>query len=131
MRRRLLDERGASLVEFAVILPVLLLVLLGTIQIGIFMYTTVDVRQATSEGGRLLTTLRNDSTATQDVENRIAASVGGEVDHSKLTYAFSSPAPWAPGTTVTMKVTYQAALTVMGIDISDGPITATAKVTVE
>jgi Flp pilus assembly protein TadG len=131
VRRRLLDERGASLVEFAVILPVLLLVLLGTIQIGIFIYTTVDVREATSEGGRLLTTLRNNSNGTQAVESRIAATVGGEVDGTKLSYAFSSPPPWAPGTIVTMTVTYPTGLTVMGIDISDGPITATAKVTVE
>jgi Flp pilus assembly protein TadG len=125
------DERGVTVVEFAVICPVLLLVLMGTIQIGLFLYTLVDVRQATGEGGRVLTTLRNDSNGVQTVEGKVAASIGGEVNGSKLSYTFSSQPPWAPGTTVTMTVTYPAALNVMGVDISDGPITATAKVTVE
>jgi Flp pilus assembly protein TadG len=129
--RRLLDERGVTTVEFALLLPVLLLVLLGIIQIGLFIFTTVDVRQATREGGRQLTVLRNDSGGVQNVENKIAASVGGEVDTSKLSYTFSSPPPWAPGTTVTMTVTYPDTLNVMGIVISDGPIKSTAKVTVE
>jgi Flp pilus assembly protein TadG len=131
VRRRLLDERGVAVVEFAVIFPVLLLVLVGTIQIGIFFYTLVDVRQATREGGRMLTTVRDDSNGVQDVENKIAASVSGEVDKTKLRYTFSAQPPWAPGTTVTMTVTYPVALNVMGIDISDGPIIDTAKVTVE
>jgi Flp pilus assembly protein TadG len=131
VRRRLVDERGVAVVEFAVIFPILLLVLVGTIQVGIFLYTLVDVRQATREGGRVLTTARNDSNGVQSVENKIAASVSGEVDRTKLRYTFSSQAPWAPGTTVTMTVTYPASLNVMGIDISGGPITGTAKVTVE
>jgi Flp pilus assembly protein TadG len=119
------------MIEFAVILPVLLLVLVGTIQMGLYIYTLVDVRQATSEGGRVLTTLRNDPNGAQNVENKIAASVGGEVTTTKLSYAFSSQPPWAAGTIVTMTVTYPTTLNVMGIDVSDGPITATAKVTVE
>ncbi len=119
------------MIEFAVILPVLLLLLLGTIQMGLFIYTLVDVRQATSEAGRVLTTLRNDPNGAQNVENKVAASVGSEVNTSKLSYSFSSQPPWAPGTTVTMTVTYPTTVNVMGIDVSDGPITATAKVTVE
>lgn len=131
MRRRLRDESGVAVVELAVILPVLLVILLGTIQGGLWVFTLVDVRQATREGGRVITTSRNDSNAVQNVEGRVAASVSSEVDPSKLSYSFSSQPPWAPGTTVTMTVTYPAQLSVMGIDISGGPITVTSKVTVE
>jgi Flp pilus assembly protein TadG len=131
VRERLRGERGVAIVEFAVLLPALLLLLLGTIQIGLFVFTLIDVRQAAREGGRELTTLRNDSNAAQEVEGRIAASVSGEVDTSTLSYAFSTPPPWPPGTTVTMTVTYPRTLNVMGLDISHSPITVTAKVTVE
>jgi Flp pilus assembly protein TadG len=131
VRGRLSDERGAAIVEFAVILPVLLLVLVGTIQLGLFIYTLVDVRQATDEGGRILTTLRSNPNGMQNVEDRVAASVGSEVDKTKLSYTFSSQPPWAAGTSVTMTVTYPDGLTLMGIDISDGPIKDTAQVTVE
>lgn len=131
MRRRLRDERGVTTIEFAVLLPVLMLLLVGIIQIGVYIFTTVDVRQATREGGRQLTILRNDSSGAQEVETKVAASLGGEVDKSKLAYSFSTPPPWAPGTTVTLTVTYQSALSVMGINITSGPITDTDKVTVE
>jgi Flp pilus assembly protein TadG len=131
VRRRLLDERGATLAEFAIIFPILLLVLMGIIQVGLFIFTEVDVRQATREGGRMLTTLRNNTNGVQVVENTIAAAVSGEVNASKLTYSFSSQAPWTPGATVTVTVTYPTTLNVMGITIANGPITDTAKVTVE
>jgi Flp pilus assembly protein TadG len=131
VRRRLREERGVTTLEFAVIAPVLLLILLGIIQIGIYLFTSVDVSQATRDGARQLTVSRNDPSGVQDVENAITTSVGGEVDKSRLHYSFSSPAPWAPGTTVTVTVTYPAALSVMGIKISDGPITDSTKVTVE
>src|SRR4051794_23599463 len=102
MRRGLRDERGITTVEFAVLLPVLMLLLVGIIQIGVYIFTIVDVRQATREGGRQLTILRNDSSGEQEVESKVAASLGGEVSSGKLTYGFSTPPPWAPGSTVTL-----------------------------
>jgi Flp pilus assembly protein TadG len=131
MTQRVRDERGIATVEFAILAPVLLLILLGIIQIGIYIYTTVDVRQATREGGRQLTLLRNDSGAAQEVKNKVAAALGGEVTQSKVGVTFSTPPPWAPGATVTMTVTYPDALSVMGVHITSGPIKDTAQVTVE
>jgi Flp pilus assembly protein TadG len=131
MKRRLHDERGIVTIEFALLAPVLLLILLGIIQIGIYIFTTVDVRQATREGGRQLTLLRNDSGAAQEVKSKVAAALGGEVKQSNVTVAFSTPPPWSPGTTVTMTVTYPDALSVMGIHITSGPIKDTTQVTVE
>lgn len=131
MRRRLVDERGSALVEFALVAPVLLLFLLGIIQIGLYLFTMDDVSQATRQGGRLLTTLRGDSNGVQEVESKIASSVGSEVNPSALTYSFSSPAPWTHATSVTVTVTYPEALSVMGITISPGPIKATTVVDVE
>jgi Flp pilus assembly protein TadG len=131
MRRRLRDERGIATVEFAILAPVLVLILLGIIQIGIYIYTTVDVRQATREGGRALTLLRNDSAAAQEVKTKVAAELGSEVKQSQVGITFSTPPPWSPGTTVTMTVTYPDALRVMGIPITSGPIKDTTQVTVE
>jgi Flp pilus assembly protein TadG len=131
MRQRLRDERGIATIEFAILAPVLCLILFGIIQIGIYIYTTVDVRQATREGGRQLTLLRNDSGAAQEVKTKVAAALGSEVNQSSVAVAFSTPPPWSPGTTVTMTVTYPDALSVMGIHITSGPIKDTAQVTVE
>jgi Flp pilus assembly protein TadG len=131
MRRRLRDERGVTTIELAILLPVLMLLLVGIIQVGIYIFTIVDVRQATREGGRQLTILRNDSGGEQEVESKVAASLGGEVSSGSLTYTFSTPPPWAPGTTVTLTVSYPRGLNVMGLDVTDGPIKDTTKVTIE
>jgi Flp pilus assembly protein TadG len=133
MIARLRDERGQALVEFAVVLPILLVLLLGIIQTGIYLFTISDVNQAARSGGRMLTTLRNDSSAVTEVEAKVASAVSQEVDPTKLSYSFSPTMPpggWAPGAIVTMKVTYPASLSVMGINVNSGPTVATATVTV-
>jgi Flp pilus assembly protein TadG len=47
-----LDERGASAVEFAILLPVLMLVLFGTIDFGMVMYSREVLTNASREGAR-------------------------------------------------------------------------------
>jgi Flp pilus assembly protein TadG len=47
-----LNERGATAVEFAILLPVLLLILFGIIEFGMIMYGREIVTNATREGAR-------------------------------------------------------------------------------
>lgn len=47
-----LNERGASAVEFALLLPVLMLVLFGTIEFGMVMYSREVLTNASREGAR-------------------------------------------------------------------------------
>ncbi len=47
------DERGASLVEFALLAPLLLLLLLGMIEFGWLFAQNLDVRHGAREGARL------------------------------------------------------------------------------
>ena len=47
-----LNERGAVAAEFAILLPVLLLIVFGTIEFGMMMYGREVVTNATREGAR-------------------------------------------------------------------------------
>lgn len=47
------DRRGAALVEFAVVLPVILTLIFGTIEIGRSMQASTILNAAVREGGRL------------------------------------------------------------------------------
>jgi Flp pilus assembly protein TadG len=47
-----LDERGASAVEFAILLPVLMLILFGIIEFGMVMYSREVLTNASREGAR-------------------------------------------------------------------------------
>jgi hypothetical protein len=47
------DARGAGLVEFALVAPVLLLFLVGVAQLGLLFFANADMRNAVAAGARL------------------------------------------------------------------------------
>lgn len=53
MRQRLRNDRGANLVEFALVMPFLLLLLLGMVEFSWTLATNLDVKQGAREGARL------------------------------------------------------------------------------
>ena len=52
MRRKITSQRGASAVEFALILPVLVLILFGIIEFSLLMYNKAMITNASREGAR-------------------------------------------------------------------------------
>jgi Flp pilus assembly protein TadG len=52
MKKRLLSERGTSLVETALVFPVILILFLGTVEVGFLLFSHVQVANATREGAR-------------------------------------------------------------------------------
>ena len=74
MSRTRRDDRGAAMVEFAIVLPVLLLILLGIIEFGRAYNTQVSIQAAAREGARELA-LRHGSTAVESATRDGAPSV--------------------------------------------------------
>ena len=48
------DRAGAAIVEFAIVLPLLIIVLFGILQFGIYFYEYVQVENAAATGERAL-----------------------------------------------------------------------------
>ena len=69
------DEKGQSMVEFALILPILLLIILGTIQFGIIFSSQIAVTNAAREGARVAAVGGSDSLILTRVQN----SLGGHI----------------------------------------------------
>lgn len=69
MRRTQLD-RGAAAVEMALVMPVLLLLLFGMVDIGRLLYTKVELSSAARDGARILALGKSQS----DVLTRAQAS---------------------------------------------------------
>ena len=68
--RTWMHERGQSLVEFAIILPVMLLLVLGTIDLGMGFKTYIGLTNAAREGVRWISIHPSDKVGAQ---NRIAS----------------------------------------------------------
>ncbi len=78
------DERGAAAVEFALVLPVLLLILIGIIEFSFAFNTQLSLSQAAREGARQMA-LSNDSAAAATR----ARNAAGRLDPSTVTVTFS------------------------------------------
>jgi Flp pilus assembly protein TadG len=57
------DERGASAVEFALILPLLMVMIFGIIDYGFFFFDSIGLRQGSREAARAAVVLRVDTGA--------------------------------------------------------------------
>jgi Flp pilus assembly protein TadG len=70
-RARLIsDERGSSIVELAIVFPILLLLFVGVAEIGRLFYTYTTLAKATKMGARFLTTEKDaESTTTATIAN--------------------------------------------------------------
>ena len=103
MRRLLPDTRGATIVEFAVILPALLTLICGSIEIGHMMYARQMLEGAVVEAARKATASleTNEAARTQimkdSIKKQMAAfpiATGKQIDIATTVYAdFSSAYP--------------------------------------
>jgi hypothetical protein len=119
MRRKSRNRReGQSLVEFAVVLPVFLLILAGILDFGLGLYSQMTVINAAREGARLGVVEPGNIT---DIQNRVDAMTGG-LDKTKLTVTISCLRPsgssfvscatpkWLSGDAVVVQVDYAYAM---------------------
>ncbi|APC15215.1 hypothetical protein BLL42_05570 [Pseudomonas frederiksbergensis] len=69
-------ETGATVVEFTLVLPVLLMLLFGIIQFGWLFYNYAVLTNAASTGARLLATQRGYATPYSDTKNAVLSAAG-------------------------------------------------------
>lgn len=82
------SEKGQALVEFALILPILLLLVMGIIQFGIIFSAQMSVTNAVREGARTAAVspnINDAETINNEVLMSINRSIGDNVFLSKVT----------------------------------------------
>lgn len=98
-------EKGQSIVELALLLPVLLVMLLGLLDFGRVYYVMVSLNDAAQEGASYAAMRPNDFTG---ISQRAANASTGLVTLSQenVTISMENPNP-APGDTITVQVSYE------------------------
>jgi Flp pilus assembly protein TadG len=92
-------DRGAAAVEFALLLPILLMIVFGIIDFGRALNAQITLTQAAREGARL------ESLNQPDVASRTQAAATG-LSNVSVTVVTSCPAGSGPGVDAVVKVTY-------------------------
>jgi len=109
LRRWREGRRGQSLVEFAVVFPVFILLLAGMVDFGLGLYANVTIINAAREGARLGVTLQPMDPNTIDARVR-AMSTGLNTNDPPLTVTTTCVGPCSPayssGDTVKVQVDY-------------------------
>lgn len=121
-------EDGQAVVEFALVLPILTLIIFATIQFGLAFWNMQQVSAAASEGARRAAVSR---TAT-DRDGRVVTAVRNaspNLTPTRLNVSTSST--WAPGSTVTVTVRYPQRIRVLGITFFNGDLTGRRTARVE
>jgi Flp pilus assembly protein TadG len=130
--KRLHDERGQTMVEFAIVLPVLCLLLFGAIQFGILFNNYVTLTDAVRAGARKAAVSRQitGTTPTQACIDQIRASAS-DLDQSKLTPTCTPDNNWQPASSVTVTATYPYSISLLGIVVASGNLKSTTQERVE
>lgn len=88
------DERGATLVEFAMVAPVLVLAVLGLMDMGYNYYIQAQLQGTVQQAARNAT-LERALTATSDIDASVAEAVRKIVPSASLQFARSSYSSFA------------------------------------
>lgn len=114
------NEDGQALVEFALLAPVLFLILFGIIQFGMAFRDSIALTDAVRTGARQATVSRAVADPVATTKNAVA-NAATDLDTSKLNVTVTAP-PWQPGNTVTVTATYPYSINILGIVVASGDL---------
>jgi Flp pilus assembly protein TadG len=135
MTRRLLslarDRAAATAVEFALLAPVLLVLLMGTAKFGIALNSYVMLTEATADGARYLALSRGAATPYTSTVSQVTATASNLTGTLTITTSINGTAcgtdstcqtalNTAGGLAAKVTATYPCNLTVMGVDFAPG-----------
>ena len=126
--RRLRGEEGQTAVEFALVAPILVVLLLGIIQVGIAFHNYVTLTDAARAGARKAIVARFSGGKIDDAKAAVRASAA-DLNQDDLNVDVTDPAWNTPGSTVTVTATYPYTINIplLGLTLVKGNLTATAK----
>ena len=118
------------MVEFAIVLPVLCLLLFGAIQFGILFNNYVTLTDAVRAGARKAAVSRQitGTTPRQACIDQIKASAA-DLDQTKLQPDCTSD--WQATSTVTVTATYPYSISLLGLVVASGNLRSTTQERVE
>ena len=121
-RTNIRNERGQTMVEFALVVPILCVVLFGILQFGALYNDYVTLTDATRVGARKAATSRHEANPEAAAEAAARNSAKG-LDAGDLDINVSATA-WEHGESVTVEATYPYEIDLLGLVVASGDLTS-------
>jgi Flp pilus assembly protein TadG len=128
-RQSLRDERGQTMVEFALVVPILCVVLFGIFQFGALYNDYVTVTDATRVGARKAAVSRHEASPQAVAETAARSSASG-LTPAKLKIKVTATG-WEHGDAVTVEATYPYSINLLGVVVKTGTLKSTTTERVE
>ena len=122
------SERGQSLTEFAIVLPLLVVLLFGIIQFGITFHDYITLTDAVRAGARKGTVARHLDDPVGETVAQVRES-GSDLDGADLEISVEST--WTRGEEVTVTASYPYEIRLFGIPLQQGRMSSTTTERVE
>jgi Flp pilus assembly protein TadG len=124
------SERGQTMTEFALILPLLVVLLFGIIQFGIIFNNYVTLTDAVRAGARTAAVSRGSGNPSGACVTRVLGAAGN-LDQTTLQPTVTCTSPWTPGSDVTVSASYPYNVSLLGWVVASGQLNSTMKERVE
>jgi Flp pilus assembly protein TadG len=121
-RNMIRNEQGQTMVEFALVVPILCVVLFGILQFGALYNDYVTLTDATRVGARKAVTSRHEENPEGAAEEAARNSAAG-LDAGDLDFTVSATA-WEHGASVTVTGTYPYEIDLLGFVVASGDLTS-------
>lgn len=112
-------ERGQTMVEFAIVLPIFLVLLLGIAQLGIAFNNYLTLTDGVRAGARYGAVLRTSGTRVSDTIAKVKQS-SANLDQSKINATVTSS--WLAGSDLTVCATYPYSINLIGLVVKSGDL---------
>jgi Flp pilus assembly protein TadG len=119
-------ESGQAAVEFALVAPLLIWLLIGIVQAGIAFHDYITVTDAARAAARKAVTARVSSISVSDIQ-QAAQDAAPDLDSTKLNVTVDDPTDPTfsqGGSTLSVTVTYPYSINVLGWVVASGNLTS-------
>jgi Flp pilus assembly protein TadG len=127
-RIQIRNEQGQTMTEFALVLPVLALLLFAVIQFGIVFNNYVTLTDATRAGARKAAVSRQ---TADPVGTTVAAVQASAKDLSQSDLNVTVSSDWQPTDDVSVTATYPYKISLLGMVVKSGRLSSTTTERVE
>ena len=117
-------EDGQAAVEFALVTPIIVVLLLGIIQVGVAFHNYLTLTDAARAGARRAVVSRFTGQSTAQLEQNVRDAASG-LNQTSLVVTVTRPTPSTAGSNVTVTAQYPYSINLLGWVVASGNLTST------